>query len=473
MMTLPGTGIIVRIFCIFAVLQLFMCSRDSWAIPVLSSGSTEITFDTLDSGGNPVPGYNNGTTSIIYSLGEPGGITRLSGGIYELLAGYYGQDLLPPGAIANFLCSLNAQRGTVELQWTSPGDDLSQGQLLSGSRVYIASTTVADQAANEGYWYGRRNDDATEIKIATHTVNPGAPCAVQLTGLVEGVTYYFRVWTLDQAANWSEISNGTSVYFLFAPGSITDLSAITGRYGRSVQLSWTAPGKDGYSGALLPGSRYAIQRSTWTAVSYSTSSIDTVYISTQSVNPGDQQYCNLRSLTPGVTYYVRMWTADENPVWSDISNSSAAWANSVLLSVTLPTTYYHFGEIATNSSTTTATAINVVNSGNVPEDYLLSCQNSLNWTVNTAPAKNIFALQAGFHAARPVSGAFNTYHYVALSNTLCSNTSYTIDGSQRGISVDPFISQTRNLWFKFSTPLATSTSVQQNIIFTITAQESD
>ncbi len=460
-----------RMMLILAVAFLCSSQRKAWAIPVYSSGETEITFDTLDSGGAAVPGITNGTSWMIYSLGEPGGVTRLSGGGFELFAGYYGQDLLPPSAVANLLCFLQPAKGTVDLTWSSPGDDLAEGRLLSGSRIYIASTTVASEAENEGYWYGRRNFDATEVKIATHTVYPGDTCVVSLGGLIEGVTYYFRVWTLDQAANWSEISNGPSLYFLYAPGAITDLSAVTGRYGRSVQLSWTAPGDDGYSGTLQAGSRYAIQRSTWADVGYSTSSVDTVYISTEGVNSGQPQFCTLRSLAPGVTYYVRMWTADDNPVWSDISNSSAAWANSVLLSVTLPTTYYHFGEIGTNVSTVTANGLEVVNTGNVPEDYMFSAQSALSWQLGAAPGVDMFSLQAGFHGSRPAAGSFNDNHYVSLNNTLSSNTTYTIDGSQLGINIDPFFDQTRNLWFKFNTPLATSTSDQQDIIFTITAQE--
>ena len=444
--------------------------------PVMTGGSSpanEITMDNVDSGGSA---HNNGITCLIQAIAEPGGITGLSGtGGYFLQAGYLGQDLVAPQFIS-LNASINPQTGTLNLTWSAPGDDMNAGQLPPNTRFFIATTTVLTDAQNGAYWNSKKNNNTCEIVITTASVNAGDSCAWPITGLVEGTTYYFRIWTLDQACNWSDISTGATVYFLWAPGPITNLNAFQGVYGKSIRLTWSAPGDNGYTGTLLTGSQYAIQRSSWTGVTYSTYSVDTVHLSTANVNPGDYQTCNLTALQQGVTYYVRMWTADEKVNWSSMSNSTAAWATWVILSVTIPApTYYYFGKYNTASSTDTATPFIVQNNGNVVEDYSLSCVNSNNWLIGPSPGQNIFQLQAAFNTLRPSPLSVYNSESNNLSNSpvLCSNTAFTISGStQPGAGIDPFSNNGRGLWFLLSTPLATGTTAQQFMTFTVTGSES-
>lgn len=437
-----------------------------------AGNTTEITVDNVDSGGSAL-GYSNGSTNLIQSMAEPGGITGLSGGTYFLQSGYLGQDLIAPKPIS-LNASLNVQTGTLNLSWSAPGDDYDSGQLPVGTRFFIATTTVLTDAQNQGYWYNKRNTNTCEFVVSTGVVSSGDNCALPVTGLVEGVTYYFRIWTLDQACNWSDLSSGATMMFLWAPGPITNLTAYQGLYGRSIQLVWTAPGNNGYTGILPAGSTYSIQRSTWAGVGYSTGSVDAIFVSTASVNPGDYQSYNLTSLLQGVTYYVRMWTADERVNWSSMSNSTNSLPTPLILSVTLQApTYYYFGSYATGASTDTATSFIVKNDGNVIEDYALSSYNSGIWAMAAAPATDTFELQTAFNGSRPspLSLYNNKNNKLTGVSTPCSATQFTIDGSQVGAQVDPFISPNRNLWFLLSTPLSTSTTAEQDMTFTVTASQ--
>lgn len=447
------------------------------AAPVKTGGVYEITVENVDIGGSPAPGYNNGATGLICAVGEPGGITKLTNGIYSVQAGYFGQDLIAPRYV-NLSTTMNAQDGLLNLSWVAPGDDHSYERLEAGTRFFIATTTVLSNAQSEAYWYSRRNAYTFDFTISTGPVTPGDNAVQSMTGLVEGNTYYFRVWTLDQAANWSDISAGSTMQFMWAPGPITNIRAYPGLYGRSVRLVWTAPGDDGYYSQLPAGSKYAIQRSTWAGVSFSTSSIDAVYVSTYTVNPGDYQAYNLTSLQQGVTYYVRMWTADERVNWSSVSNSSTAYATWVIIGVTLPTTYYHFGTVGTGVSTDTNKAAIVRNTGNVYQSYSLRATNSDDFALGTAVGENTVILRSAFHATRPGSlAAFDTNsNILGLTDVLSTGSVFTIDGSHRGVGVDPFPSisseKDRNLWFKLSTPIAVSTTNYQSIYITITGEES-
>ena len=97
-----------------------------------------------------------------------------------------------------------------------------------------------------------------------------------------------------------------------------------GPTGGTIALQWTAPGNDGGSGTIINGT-YKIQYATFTSVTFSTASAQ-VSFSTSNVNPGDTQYYTLAGLTGNVTYYIRLWTADQNGNWSGLSNGATSWA---------------------------------------------------------------------------------------------------------------------------------------------------
>ncbi|GAH15714.1 unnamed protein product, partial [marine sediment metagenome] len=93
-------------------------------------------------------------------------------------------------------------------------------------------------------------------------------------------------------------------------------------------LTWTAPGDDGTIATIAPGT-FKIQYSSWTNwwdIEWSTASAETVTISTTGIKLGDTCSTTVGGLTKGVTYYFRIWTADEVPNWSgECTSGATAW----------------------------------------------------------------------------------------------------------------------------------------------------
>jgi hypothetical protein len=182
--------------------------------PVMSSTTAtiplEMTLDNMDCGGNPAPGYSGSSTFLLGAIGSPGGVTVLTGGAYILNAGYYGQDLMAPSNVSSIWTIPNGLGMSITLQWTAPGDNERDDINLSGSRFHISSTTVLASAQSPGFWNSKR--DSADIIISTANVAAKALCTYRITGLTADTTYYFRIWTLDQAANWSDLSSGGTTY---------------------------------------------------------------------------------------------------------------------------------------------------------------------------------------------------------------------------------------------------------------------
>jgi gliding motility-associated-like protein len=224
-------------------------------------------------------------------------------------------DDTPPAAITTLSAIPGTEGGAIDLSWKAPGDDGVTGTLDGKYRIDYATYTKS--------W----NLTDYEISISTSGVNPGDAQSYTVTGLKEGATYYFRIWTADDLNNWSEISNGATTWAKdILPAAIINLSASPGEIDQKINLSWSAPGDDGDSG-ILTGEYiidYATYTKTWNPTDYKIS------IPTSNINPGDDQYREVLNLTVGATYYFRIWTRDEVPNhWSDISNEATAWAPSI------------------------------------------------------------------------------------------------------------------------------------------------
>ena len=224
------------------------------------------------------------------------------------------EDNIPPGKITTLQAAQGINSGEIKLFWIEVGDDEYTGQITGG---YYRIQYSTDTSIN---W----NKDNYNIEWPTSTVS-GRNVSKIVTGLSPGVTYYFRIWTRDEV-NWSDISNAATAWAQIdniPPASITTLSALTGIYPGEIRLSWISPGDDGNSGTIT-GGQFAIQYSSFISVVWSTSNAQIRY----PVNtvPGSFQYRTITGLSPGTTYYFRIWTADERPNWSDISNGATAWA---------------------------------------------------------------------------------------------------------------------------------------------------
>jgi len=126
-----------------------------------------------------------------------------------------------------------------------------------------------------------------------------------------------------------------------------------------------------------------------------------------------------------------------------------------------------FGVVAAGSATVASDSSVVTNDGNVAETFSLNVTSPSGWTaVQAAPGSEEYCLSGMLNAAKPASGDFS-YANDALSVTATSCSVSKFAGDQTGVSVAA--SGTRNLWFKFQAPSATTATTQKTITVTVTA----
>jgi hypothetical protein len=232
----------------------------------------------------------------------------------------YPRDMLSPGTITTLTVDLTW--GTsVQLKWQATGDNGSQGSVIGG-RYWVKWSSVT--TVTNGNW--------DSIPYATEWSTDTAPGNWEVkiaTGLQSDTTWYFALKLRDEpgAGNWSYVSNcatGTT-RDITAPAKVENLFASTGPAPGQIFLTWSAPGDDVSSNTIVNGWFY-IQHSVYPDESWNRESAQ-LKISTSNINPNDPQgYLVKEGLTPGVTYYFRLWTADEVPNWSTISNGATSYA---------------------------------------------------------------------------------------------------------------------------------------------------
>ena len=155
------------------------------------------------------------------------------------------------------------------------------------------------------------------------------------------------------------------------------------------------------------------------------------------------------------------------------------------LAVDIIETSLNFGSISANSTSVLSSSATVRNTSNgLTESYKIKGSNSSpsNWTIASAatgPGENRFVLYAGFHGSAPTD-ADGTWTDDDLESTdqNCSDTVFTIDGTQKGTNVlannpgDYTASGSdRGMWLRIKTPtsLTVGSGTAQTITVTVTA----
>ncbi|MFH1353232.1 MAG: FG-GAP-like repeat-containing protein [bacterium] len=227
---------------------------------------------------------------------------------------------IPPAAITSLSALTVGTEGGVNLTWLAPGDDGTVGILKSGSEYFIQHST---------YNISWSTSDA-QIQMDASGDEPGIFKSTSVY-LSQETTYYYRVWTHDENAVFSELSNEATCRANIAPAAVTTLSAVAGSSEGEIELSWLASGDDVWVGTLPSGSKFRLF--------YSTSSSEAescdydgykIEISTENCEPGSGIQRTVTGLTPAATYYFRLWTCDEVPNWSEISNGATTWAQDLV-----------------------------------------------------------------------------------------------------------------------------------------------
>lgn len=134
----------------------------------------------------------------IWTCDEVSNWSELSNGATSQAQKY---DQSPPAAITTLVATTSLSSGCVDLSWLSPGDDGDLGVLQVGSmyKIQYATWTGVSWSYNNA-----------QVTISTSGTNPGTNVGVTITGLVANITYYFRIWTRDEADNCSGLSNGAT-----------------------------------------------------------------------------------------------------------------------------------------------------------------------------------------------------------------------------------------------------------------------
>jgi len=382
-------------------------------------------------------------------------------------------DNIAPEAVTTLSALTGTYPGEIELSWTSPGDDGWNNNFDSGSTFDIRLSTVESQSPAISTSTFASCSSVSEFSPIPTPVTALWPYSMTITGLTEGVTYYFAIRTRDEIPNWSGLSNGATTWACrVAPAAITDLTGQCYSDTGEVTLYWSTPGDDGWNNTLPEGSKYIIDYSSY-SIQWSTATFD-VEISTSGVAPYTQVSHTITGLTGDTTWYFQIWTRDEIPTnWSGLSNGATVWVNPVL-SVSISTDTYNFGEFYTSTISVSGTNITVINDGNVKETYSIKCSSfTTHWLLKNTPGNDEFALQAAFHPSQPDNDDISWKADDILTESLeqCTTAVFSINGDQHGKDVSPFESNIRNFWFRLKTPLSTSTTTQQNITVTISAEQ--
>ena len=415
-------------------------------------------------------------------------------------------DKTPPAAVTDLTGEVLGE-GIVKLIWSTAGDDGWSGMLPCGSRILFVFST-ATPTTSELTW------PATfSLIISTYGISSPQKQSYIISNLPYETTWYFKLRTRDEAGNWSELSNACTLYVVVKPAAITSLSALPSRWGRCIELSWISPGDDGWTGNI-EGGLYRIRYSTyvtsdsdfWTTGTWNDFKNKFEIIWSTNTPPLQQQRRRLTGLLPGVTYYIRIWTRDENSDnWSTISNAATSWAQIVVVGIYVTgyaelswSTTYNFDWLQTNTSSITSYGLLIRNDGNVYEDYGLKIDTitmaevyKTEWKIDNSSVvkNNIFVLEYIFYNLPPPTTYFGTAYNSGTDDVITDTIIWSAEGTKyhppsevnqpentKGIRVIPFednVDDLRKGWFMIRTPLATSTTEPQVIPVQFWAQENE
>jgi hypothetical protein len=151
-------------------------------------------------------------------LGSPAigrGAGGTDAGAYPFVAA--GPDLTPPGPVSNLATSMVSDQVAM-LTWTAPGDN---GVIGLASGYDLRWSTQPITSANFG--------SATPVSPQPIPLVGGSLQSYAMLGLTPGTTYYFAIKAVDEANNWSSLSNvltvATTASDQQAPKAVTDLGA--------------------------------------------------------------------------------------------------------------------------------------------------------------------------------------------------------------------------------------------------------
>jgi hypothetical protein len=222
-------------------------------------------------------------------------------------------DGVPPAAITDLLTGAPTDT-SITLQWTAPGDDGNYG---TAAQYDIRYSSLPIDAAN---WTA-----AIQITGEPTPSPAGTVQSYMVRGLMPSTAYYFAMKTVDDAGNWSALSNVVSETTeqpqdLIPPGTIADLRVIDST-SSSITLAWTAPGDDNLLGQA---GTYDLRIATFLITPQNWDQTTSLLGVPAPAAAGNQESVAVIGLWPQAHYYFAIKTADEVPNWSGLSNVASS-----------------------------------------------------------------------------------------------------------------------------------------------------
>ncbi len=217
-----------------------------------------------------------------------------------------------------YMSTSDSSSTTITITWTAPGDDGIEGTASQYDIRYSTSTIT------EANW-----DQASQVTGEPSPQPAGSQESFTVTELEPNTTYYFAIKTVDEALNWSGLSNnasGTTGNEEIAPAVIENLLA-SNPTGSSITLTWTAPGDDVNEGTA---SEYDIRYSTSIITEANWNSAIQVTGEPSPQPAGNQESFTVSGLASNTTYYFAIKTADEVPNWSGLSNNASELTSDII-----------------------------------------------------------------------------------------------------------------------------------------------
>ena len=217
---------------------------------------------------------------------------RTSGALSTWATGYFDDISFvfissPPGKVTDFVAETGRVGGEINLSWVCATatigyeDDLPPGcsfyiQYASWTGVNFSTLTLPNPPP--GVYH---------IWIPTGPVVYGTNCYYTIAGLQEGVTYYFRIWVIDNSGNWSEISDSatTQAQITPQPPSNLDVFSISSS---TIRLKWTP------------------SNAVWYRIEHSSVSNSESWVFRSTVVAKAGEYID-DNLVPSCTYWYRMF----------------------------------------------------------------------------------------------------------------------------------------------------------------------
>ena len=263
--------------------------------------------------------------------GNQGGLSNSPAGVTP--------DVTAPAAVST-LTAPSATTNSITLRWNAPGDDGAAGTAAQYDVRYVAGTAITNDAAFAA---------ATPVAGEPAPQVAGTVQTVTVSGLGSGTTFSFAMKTMDEAGNWSALSNSVSRATILSDAVRPAAPAIIARAwpekADGVQVIFSAPGDDSLTGTA---SSYELRYRTDPGVDLAhwndlSAASQTFRVATPVPHvAGTPETLTVRGLRPGGVYWFAVRAVDDfaNPSAVSVADSAAVPARNVPpLPIPLPALY--------------------------------------------------------------------------------------------------------------------------------------